>query len=303
LYLLAAQLLAAGTTVLALLDTTARRNEWAALRRLPGPGGWGMLAKGLKLKAELRAAGVQTWRRVTDIRIEGKNAAEAVHFTSAGQPRRIATGLVALHEGVIPAQQITRALGCAHQWDDAQHCFRPILDEWGTTSLPGILVAGDAAGIAGANAAAPAGRLAAAEALRRLGRLTADERDRLAAADRRARSRHLKARAFLDALYRPPATILRPRDDVTVCRCEEVTAGQLRAVARQGCQGPNQAKSFLRAGMGPCQGRLCGPVVSEILSETLGRGMDEIGYYRIRPPLKPLTVGELAAAGMEPASG
>jgi NADPH-dependent 2,4-dienoyl-CoA reductase/sulfur reductase-like enzyme len=296
LYLLAAQLLAAGTTILALLDTTARRNEFAALRHLPGPAGWGVLAKGLQLKAELRAAGVAVWRRVSDLRIEGKTAAEAIHFTASGQQQRIATTLVALHEGVIPAQQITRALGCAHQWSDAQRCFRPVLDEWGNTSLPGILVAGDAAGIAGARAAAPAGRLAAAEALRQLGRLSAAARDDLAAPDRRAHAKHLKARAFLDTLYPPPAAILRPADDVVVCRCEEVTAGQLRAVARQGCQGPNQAKSFLRAGMGPCQGRLCGPVVSEILAETLGRRMDDIGYYRIRPPLKPVTVGELAGA-------
>ncbi len=296
LYLLSAQLLAAGTTILALLDTTARRNELAALRHLPGPGGWGLLAKGLKLKAELRAAGVQTWRRVTDLRIEGKNAAEAIHFTAAGHKQRIETTLIALHEGVIPAQQITRALGCAHQWSETQRCFRPVLDAWGNTSLPGILVAGDAAGIAGARAAAPAGRLAAAEALHQLGRLTPAVRDELAAADRRSHAKHLKARAFLDALYAPPVAILRPADDVVVCRCEEVTAGQLRSVARQGCQGPNQAKSFLRAGMGPCQGRLCGPVVSEILADSLGRSVQETGYYRIRPPLKPVTVGELAGA-------
>lgn len=296
LYLLAAQLLAAGTTITALLDTTTRRNEWAALRRLPGPGGWGLLAKGLKLKAELRAAGVPVWRRVSGIRIEGGSAVEAVQFTAAGRRHRLACGLVALHEGVIPAQQITRLLGCAHQWNDAQHCFQPVLDPWGNTNRAGILVAGDAGGIAGAAAAANAGRIAAAEALRQLGRVSADERDRLAAANRVARCKYLKPRAFLDALYAPPAEIRCPPDEVIVCRCEEVTAGQLRTVARQGCQGPNQAKTFLRAGMGPCQGRICGPVASAILAESLGRDMDEIGYYRIRPPLTPLTVGELATA-------
>ena len=105
----------------------------------------------------------------------------------------------------------------------------------------------------------------------------------------------LALRPFLDALYAPREEILRPADDVIVCRCEEVTAGQIRDAARQGAQGPNQAKSFLRTGMGPCQGRICGPVVTEILAGTLGRDPNAIGYYRIRPPLKPITIGELAA--------
>ena len=65
-------------------------------------------------------------------------------------------------------------------------------------------------------------------------------------------------------------------------------------VAR-GCQGPNQAKAFLRAGMGPCQGRMCGPIVSELIAGELDQPVADVGYYRIRPPLKPVTVGELAA--------
>ena len=296
LYLLAAQCLAAGSRILGLLDTTARANEWAALRHLPGATGWGLLGKGLLLKAQLRAAGVPTWRRVSELRLEGGGAVEAVSFLAGGQRQRIETPLVVLHEGVIPAQQATRALGCAHQWDAGQRCFRPVLDGWGNTSIDGVLVAGDGAGIGGARAAEHAGRIAAAEVLRQLGRLDAAARDALAAPDRRARAGHLAARPFLDALYPPPPAILRPADDVVVCRCEEVTAGALRQVAAQGCQGPNQAKSFLRAGMGPCQGRLCGPVVSEVLAEALGRGVEDVGYYRIRPPLKPVTVGELATA-------
>jgi NADPH-dependent 2,4-dienoyl-CoA reductase/sulfur reductase-like enzyme len=78
-----------------------------------------------------------------------------------------------------------------------------------------------------------------------------------------------------------------------VCRCEEIAAGAVRNVVRQGCLGPNQAKAFLRAGMGPCQGRLCGPVVTELIAEARNVDAGEVGYYRIRPPLKPITVGEL----------
>jgi hypothetical protein len=54
-------------------------------------------------------------------------------------------------------------------------------------------------------------------------------------------------------------------------------------------------KAFLRCGMGPCQGRLCGPTVVELIAATRGVAPGEIGYYRLRPPVKPVTLAELAA--------
>jgi hypothetical protein len=54
-------------------------------------------------------------------------------------------------------------------------------------------------------------------------------------------------------------------------------------------------KSFLRCGMGPCQGRLCGLTVTELIAQARGVEPGEVGYYRIRPPVKPITVAELAA--------
>ena len=79
-----------------------------------------------------------------------------------------------------------------------------------------------------------------------------------------------------------------------VCRCEEVSAGQIRGYVAVGCQGPNQTKAFGRCGMGPCQGRLCGLTVTELIADARGVPPGDIGYYRIRPPIKPVTLGELA---------
>ena len=85
-----------------------------------------------------------------------------------------------------------------------------------------------------------------------------------------------------------------PTDDsVIVCRCEEVPAGQIRKYVEVGCQGPNQTKAFGRCGMGPCQGRLCGLTVTELIAQGRGVPPQEVGYYRIRPPIKPVTLGEL----------
>ena len=81
-----------------------------------------------------------------------------------------------------------------------------------------------------------------------------------------------------------------------MCRCEEVSAGQLRRHVALGAQGPNQAKAFSRCGMGPCQGRLCGLTVTELIAQCSGESPEAVGFYRIRPPLKPMTLGELAGA-------
>jgi bacterioferritin-associated ferredoxin len=102
-------------------------------------------------------------------------------------------------------------------------------------------------------------------------------------------------RRCLDQFYPPAQEFELPPDDETiVCRCEEVTAGEIRRVAALGCVGPNQGKAFTRCGMGPCMGRKCGVTVSRLIAEHHGLGMDEVGHYRIRPPVKPITVGQLA---------
>ncbi|EML1602446.1 (2Fe-2S)-binding protein, partial [Burkholderia cenocepacia] len=157
-------------------------------------------------------------------------------------------------------------------------------------------IAGDGAGIGGARAAALAGEVSALDIAARLGAL---DTQRQAARERpvlRALHRHLAVRPLLDALYTPPAALRRPDDGTIVCRCEEVTAGEIRRLAALGCQGPNQMKAFTRCGMGPCQGRWCGTTVGELIADVQQRGVGDVGHYRIRAPIKPVTVGEMADA-------
>lgn len=110
-------------------------------------------------------------------------------------------------------------------------------------------------------------------------------------------SRGLSIRPFLDKLYAPPKEFLTPADEVNICRCEEVSAGAIRSYVKFGCSGPNQTKAFGRSGMGPCQGRYCGLTVTEILATENNLSHDDVGAYRIRTPLKPITLGEIASLG------
>jgi thioredoxin reductase/bacterioferritin-associated ferredoxin len=296
LYLLAGQLAAAGADIVAVLDTTPRANWLKAAAALPGFLRSPYLAKGVRLMAAARRR-LRFVSGVTDLAATGEARLDGVDYGRGGGTETIACDTLLLHQGVIPGVNMASAVGCALDFDEDQHCFVPRTDDWFASSVEGIAIAGDGAGIGGAESAALRGEIAAFDAARRLGRLSREERDRQAAPVRAGLARSLRGRRFLDLLYRPAPQFLGPRrDDTVVCRCEEVTAGQLRdAVRRLGVTGPNQMKAFLRCGMGPCQGRLCGPTVVELITETRGVAPGEIGYYRLRPPVKPVTLAELAA--------
>lgn len=289
-WLYAAQLVAAGSPPALLLETTQRANWRAALRHLPAFLLSSYARKGLGLMARVRRA-VRVVSGVGALSITSRAGALEVTWPGGGA----AADKVLLHQGVVPQLNLAQAAGSAVAWDAAQACFVPATDAWGDTNLPGIAIAGDTAGIGGAEAAEAAGRLAALEALRALGMLDAAARDAAAAPHRAARRRWLRGRAFLDALYRPAPAFRIAADDAIACRCEEVTGAALRDAVRRGATGPNQAKAFLRCGMGPCQGRLCMLTVVETIAAARGVEPATIAPLRMRPPVKPVTLAEIAA--------
>ncbi len=292
LYLVASQLVRAGAPPVALLETAPLDNYLDAARSLASlwPGRR-LLIKGLGLVSAVKRAGVPIRRGVRGIRAIGQRRVDRIVWEGG----ELAADYLFLHEGVIPNVQISLALQLRHEWDETQLCWRPSLDPWGQTSLPNIAVAGDGGGIAGAEAAVLTGRLAALDAALWLGHIGEAERDRRARPIRAALDRERALRPFLDRLFRPSRPVMVPlEDDIVACRCEEVSVGQIRRAARLGATGPNQLKAFTRCGMGPCQGRICGPVVAAIVADVLGKSIAEIGTYRPRAPFKPITVGALA---------
>ena len=303
IYLYAQQLIRSGASPLALVETQDASAMRKAIGHVGGAvRGWRYIAKGMTMLRDIRSAGVSRYRGCRSVHIKGDARAEGISFYAGGQNVDIPCDTVLLHQGVIPNTQITRSLRAEHVWDEQQQCFRPALDEWGRTSLPGIYGAGDAAGIGGAKAATLRGARTAWHAARSFDAVSeADMAARIAQIDATLAA-ELAVRPLLDALYPPAAEALGPGDDVIVCRCEEVTAGTIRRLAREGCIGPNQMKAFTRCGMGPCQGRYCGPVVTNLLADVHNSSPAEIGSYHIRAPLKLITLGELASLHEEPRS-
>lgn len=296
LYLLAVQMVRAGQPPLAVVETQGFGDTLRALPHLVrGLRGWRVLLKGLGLLLALRRAGVRRITGARDLAVEGEGRAAALSFTAGGRGQRIECDTVLLHQGVVPNTQISRALRMAHEWREGQQAFAPCVDAWGESTVPGVFVAGDGAGIAGAVAAEAAGRLAGMQVAHQLGRIDAATRDARARGPAARLAAERALRPFLEVAYPPAAQVLSPADDTIICRCEEVSAGQVRGWAKLGCTGPNQTKAFGRVGMGPCQGRYCGLSVTMLVAQAHGMTPEAVGAYRIRPPYKPVTLGEVAS--------
>jgi NADPH-dependent 2,4-dienoyl-CoA reductase/sulfur reductase-like enzyme len=295
LYLLAVQYLRAGIHIEALVDTSGRGEAFKHWRQLRAAlAGWPDLLKGVSLLARLKWAGLRHYRAARNLRVEGERRAESLSFDSDGQSHKVWASLILLHQGVVPNTQISQSLRAEHVWDEQQLCWVARRNSWGETSVAGIFIAGDGGAIGGARAAASQGRLAALAIARRLHKLDELQLALLARPWQRRLRRETAARPLIDALYRPQAPNRIPADETIVCRCEEVSAGAIRSYVDLGCLGPNQTKAFGRCGMGPCQGRQCGLSVTEIIAEHRKVGAAQVGYYRIRPPLKPVTLGQMA---------
>ncbi|MGF6310280.1 thioredoxin reductase/bacterioferritin-associated ferredoxin [Bradyrhizobium sp. i1.8.4] len=293
LWLLAAQILRLGGRIDRILDTTERRNYLAALPHafdfVTSP----YFAKGMAMMREVKAS-VPVTTGVSELAAAGEGQLARVSYVAGGRRETIPAELLLLHQGVVPNVNLAMAAGIEHRWDDRQLCWSPVLDADGNTSVEGIAIAGDGAGIGGATVAVARGRIAARAAVEALApaataKLTAENvlRTALAKAER--------GRAFLDVLFRPAQQFRVPSGDTIVCRCEEVTAKDILDAVAIGATGPNQLKAYRRTGMGPCQGRLCGLTVTELMAQARGKSPQEIGYYRLRAPVKPITLAELAA--------
>lgn len=302
LLLFAQQLTNAGVRVDAILDTAPRVNKFAlGLKHVRA-----MLAnrdkmlKGIGMLRAVRQSGIPIYKDVSEVLAVGQHQLTELQFVSSGQPARLELDLLLVHEGIIPNTHLSQALGCKHVWSDRQECFIPLTDGRGRSSNRNVFIIGDGASIRGADAAPASAEVAVATILSDLDRANAKSRKALAAA-LRSLEKEGKFRPFLDALYPPRLAVTRIADETIICRCEEVPASALREAVQDGAIGPAQAKAYTRCGMGPCQGRTCALQVSQLLARETSASIDAVGSYNVRFPLRPITLGDMAASAELPA--
>ena len=302
LLLVAGHLLERGANIKALVETTPLRHYTEALSALPtalkAPR---YLARGVSMRLKLLRSRVPVFGPATHIEALGCEHVEAVQFKYRGRTWQIPADLMLLHNGVVPNTTLTRHLDCPHEWQARQRYWYARTDDWGQTAMAGVWVAGDTAEVQGAGIAAIRGRLAALGAAHQLGSVSTQERNLRAQPLWIELKREQAIRPFLDRLFQPaPDLILPAKEDTLVCRCEEITAGDVRRAVHQGCIEPNMVKALTRCGMGPCQGRMCGLTLAEIIAQERAVPVAEVGAYRVRSPLKPIFLDELAEMELLP---
>ncbi|MEU4922381.1 FAD-dependent oxidoreductase [Streptomyces parvus] len=178
-----------------------------------------------------------------------------------GTERRIEADTVGVGWGFVPQLDLLLPLGCALA-DAGDGTTAAAVDTGQRTTVPGLYAAGETCGVGGAALALSEGRVAAVSVLTDLS-APGLPGVRPLAAERRSVARHRAfARAMAEAHPVPRDWSAWLTDDTTVCRCEEVTAGAVRAARDDGpATDHRQVKQLTRAGMGWCQGRMCGPAV------------------------------------------
>jgi NADPH-dependent 2,4-dienoyl-CoA reductase/sulfur reductase-like enzyme len=293
LYLVAYQYAKAGVNVAAVLDTSPFDRRLASLPDLAQRPG--MLAKGLYYSLCLARRGIKIITGVTPVAIEGDERVSAVLVRDrSGRSQHFACDAVGLGYGLRSETQLADLARCSFAFDAVAQQFLPETDADGRSSTKGVYLAGDGARILGADAAERGGRLAACAALADLGHaVPAEEVERL----RKAQRKMMRFRTGLERAFAWPAHLAAALpDDTIVCRCEAITAGEIRHAATQlGAPELNRAKAFSRIGMGRCQGRYCGLAGAEILAAALGVKVEAVGRLRGQAPIKPLAIATEAA--------
>lgn len=91
--------------------------------------------------------------------------------------------------------------------------------------------------------------------------------------------------------------IPQPDDDMLVCRCEEVSKGEIRKAVHAGMFTIEEIRRFLRCGMGLCQGQTCGRLVKSIVARELKVSPAELEPAVSRAPMRPMEMEILGRDG------
>lgn len=287
LYLVAWQYMKAGVEVAAVLDAAPRAGRLALM--------WGLASfpaivmRGARFVAELTWRGVPIHHAVTELRFEGERRLSAVSYRAGGKPGRIACDGAGYGLALRSETQLADLAGCRFAFDERDRAWLPETDVAGRTGVANLYIAGDGAGIAGADAAELAGERAALAMIEDRGLAVDHTRARLLDHEL---SRIMRFRDLLERAFPFPAHWLADCADRTLlCRCEEVDAGGVRdAAARFGVTEINRLKAVSRIGMGRCQGRICGVAAVEVLAAITQQPLAGCGRLRAQAPIKPIAL-------------
>ncbi|WP_165321915.1 NAD(P)/FAD-dependent oxidoreductase [Rhizorhabdus phycosphaerae] len=231
----------------------------------------------------LRRHGVPVRYGVPIGRILGERSVEGVE---AGG-RTWSCDAVGLCFGFVPQSALPRMIGARMRQAGPAGGWAALHDRWMRSTVPGLFVAGETTGVAGAPAAMAAGEVAGAGIALDMRLLDEAGADRLASAARSRREELLRFAALLDRIADPRRFFPAMEPDTLVCRCEDVPLGRIEQLLDG--RSANAIKLSTRCGMGACQGRNCEPTLLRLIGNANDSG------FAARFPARPITIADLAA--------
>lgn len=295
---LAAQLLDAGAAIAAIALARNLPKPAEILRSLPAiPGHVSIFTEAARALQKIIRARVPVLRRtvVSEV-VEQENGLEVelaevdARWHRTGKTRTLTAEVLALGYGFTPSTELARQAGCDMAWNSAGGGWIVAHDEDFQSSAPGIYVAGEPTGVAGAGRARAEGCMAG---LRIAESLSASiHADNLAI----ARKQLVAAERFsgiMQRMFEPRRTALAQlsrNENTIICRCEEVSSGRIEKTLADNpfmCSA-SAVKLECRSGMGSCQGRYCEGTIAALIAVSRTALIERSGYFSTHLPVKPV---------------
>ena len=273
-------------------------DKWLALAHLQPDRYWPNVCRALGMQElekntkfnSIEARGEKTLEEVVvgklDINGELIKGTEKVYQTDA----------LVVGYGFVPNIEAPQLAGCALEYAREKGGWIVSVSDRMETSADGILAAGEITGVGGAQKSLTEGKIAAYTILEKLGVEDGKKLAPLFKKLTKERKHHLSFVKCFNSLYGiNPKTILEIPDDTIICRCENIDMKSIKdgIQTNKSCCDPNSLKVSTRCAMGQCQGRICGPIIYDLLHVLCNKSPEEIGLFSVRPPLKPVSIKAL----------
>jgi D-hydroxyproline dehydrogenase subunit alpha len=232
-------------------------------------------------------AGTRYWTGSVIREVRGDGSVQEVTIARGSREVTLACDRVACGYGLVPNLTLAQSLGCAISASGAV-----LVDDAQQTSVEGVFAAGESTGVGGSELASVEGEIAGLTASGVIGHLRGNKSgnpssDGIVSATSVLRAQRARWRRFAQRVETTfaltEAARAMPRADTLLCRCEDVTIGEVSAHANW-----RAAKLHTRCGMGACQGRICGTAANVYFGWSAAQP---------RPPFQPAQIGTLMAAG------
>lgn len=234
----------------------------------------------------IEARGEKHLEKVVTVRMDRKGS------VVEGSETIYNTNSLAIGYGFTPNIELPQLAGCELEYEgDKGGWIVKVKDDLETT-VENMYAAGEITGIAGALKSINEGRISALSILNKLGKMSEDEFSRQLRPLKKERGHHLAFGKYFNSLCKTPEeAITSIPEETVICRCEDVRMGDIKKAILNGHTTTGAIKKATRIGMGACQGRICGPVLYDIVSAFTKISPNDIPLLSVRPPVKPVSIG------------